>query len=95
MKFERLSAELSKAFPFVEEVRAVVKSRKPSGGHARYEVSVEIYTPKERHAFTESGHNLASVFDAMGPKMKRLLASKQSRVTGTHGESRRKENLQV
>lgn len=95
MKFERLSAELSRAFPFVEEVRAVVKTKKPVGGHARYEVSVEVYTPKERHAFTENGHNLASVFDAMGPKMKRLLASKRSRVTGTHGESRRKGNPRV
>jgi len=89
-KFERLSAELVRAFPFVEEVRAVVKSKKASGGHARYEVSVEVYTPKQRHSFTETGHNLATVFEAMGPKMKRLLASKQSRVTGTHGESRRK-----
>ncbi len=95
MKFERLSAELARAFPFVEEVRAVVKSKKSAGGHARYEVSVEVYTPKERHAFTETGHSLATIFDAMGPKMKRLLASKQSRVTATHGESRRKENLQV
>ena len=91
-KFERLSADLSKAFPFVEEIRAVVKSKKAKEGHARYEVSVEVYTPKERHAFTETGHNLASVFEAMGPKMKRLLASKQSRVTGAHGESRRKQN---
>jgi hypothetical protein len=92
MKFERLSEELVKAFPYVEEVRAVVKSKKPAGDHARYEVSVDVYTPKERHAFSETGYNLASVFDAMGPKMKRLLASKQSRVTSTHGESRRKEN---
>jgi len=92
LKFERLSAELSKAFPYVEEIRAVVKSKKQVGDHARYEVSVDLYTPKERFAFSEVGYNLASVFDAMGPKMKRLLASKRSRVTGTRGESRRKEN---
>lgn len=92
MKFERLSIELSKAFPFIEEIRAVVKSKKPAKTHARYEVSVEVYTPRETHAFSETGYNLAGVFDAMGPKMKRMLGSKQSRVTGTHGESRRKEN---
>ncbi|MDV3244088.1 MAG: hypothetical protein LYZ66_02785 [Nitrososphaerales archaeon] len=28
MKFERLSNELSRAFPFIEELRAVVKSKK-------------------------------------------------------------------
>jgi hypothetical protein len=90
LKFERLSVELSKAFPYIEEIRAVVKSKKPSGTHARFEVSVDVYTPRERYAFSETGYNLAGVFDAMGPKMKRLLASKRSRVTGTHGESRRK-----
>lgn len=89
-KFERLSYELAKAFPYIEEIRAVVKSKKQAKAHARYEVSVEVYTPRDRHAFTETGYNLASVFDAMGPKMKRLLASKRSRVTGAQGQSRRK-----
>jgi hypothetical protein len=89
-KFERLSAELCKVFPFIVEIRAVVKAKKPGKTHARYEVSVEIYTPRDRHAFTETGYNIARVFDAMGPRMKRLLSSKQSKVTATHGESRRK-----
>jgi len=90
MKFEKLSAELCKVYPYIEEIRAVVKSKKPGKTHARYEVSVEVYTPKERHAFNETGYNLASVFDSMGPKMKRLLSSRQSKVTLTRGASRRK-----
>lgn len=90
LKFERLSAELCKVFPHIMEIRAVVKSKKAAKTHARYEVSVEVYTPKDRHAFSETGYNLASVFDSMGPKMKRLLSSRQSRVTSAHGESRRK-----
>ena len=90
MKFEKLSAELCKVYPSIEEIRAVVKSKKPGKTHARYEVSVEVYTPKERHAFSESGYNLATVFDSMGPKMKRLLSSRQSKVTSTHGASARK-----
>lgn len=90
MKFERLSAELCKVYPFIEEIRAVVKSKKPAKTHARYEVSVEIYTPKDMHAFTETGYNLAAVFDSMGPKMKRLMSSKQSRVT-SKGTTMRKE----
>jgi hypothetical protein len=89
-KFERLSAELCKVYPFIEEIRAVVKSKKPAKTHARYEVSVEVYTPKDRHSFSETGYNLAAVFDSMGPKMKRILSSKQSRVTSTRGASRRK-----
>jgi len=90
MKFERLSAELCRVYPFIEEIRAVVKSKKPGKTHARYEVSVEVYTPKDRRAFAESGYNLAAVFDSMGPKMKRLLSSKQSRVTSARGVSPRK-----
>lgn len=90
MKFERLSSELCRVFPFIEEIRAVVKSKKASKDHARYEVSVEVYTPKERHAFSGTGYNLAAVFDSLGPKMKRLLSSRQSRVTATHGETLRK-----
>ena len=90
MKFEKLSAELCKVYPFIEEIRAVVKSKKPSGAHARYEVSVELYTPKERHSFTVTGYNLAAVFDSMGPKMKRLMSSKQSRVTSMGPTLRRR-----
>ncbi|MDA4125158.1 MAG: hypothetical protein OK438_06920 [Thaumarchaeota archaeon] len=90
LKFERLSLELWKVFPYIEEIRAVIKSKKPAKTHARYEVSVEVYTPRERHAFSETGYNLARVFDSMGPRMKRMLSSKQSRVTATHGETRRK-----
>jgi hypothetical protein len=92
LKFERLSEELCRVYPFIEEIRAVVKSKKAGKTHARYEVSVEIYTPKERHAFSETGYNLASVFDSMGPKMKRLLTARQSRVTATHGDTLRKKS---
>jgi hypothetical protein len=92
MKFEKLSEELCKVYPFIEEIRAVVKSKKPGKTHARYEVSVEVYTPKERRAFSETGYNIAAVFDSIGPKMKRLLSSKQSRVTSTRGVSPRKRS---
>lgn len=90
-KFERLAEELCRVYPFIEEIRAVVKSKKAAKTHARYEVSVEVFTPRDRHAFSETGYNIAAVFDLMGPKMKRLLSSKQSRVTSTHGETRRKQ----
>ncbi len=90
MKFEKLSAELCKVYPFIEEIRAVVKSKKPGKTHARYEVSVEVYTTKDRHAFSETGYNIASVFDSLGPRMKRLLSSRQSRVTSSRGATPRK-----
>jgi hypothetical protein len=91
LKFDRLAGELAKAFPFIEEVRAVVKTKESAKGKSRYEVHVEVYTPKETHAFSDGGFSIAAVFDSLGPKMKRLLSSKQSRVTRSHGESPRKE----
>jgi dihydropteroate synthase len=91
-KFERLSEELCRVYPFIEEIRAVVKSKNSAKVNSRYEVSVEVYTPRDRHSFTESGYNIARVFDIMGPKMKRLLSSKQSRVTSTHGMTPRKSD---
>jgi hypothetical protein len=89
-KFEHLSCELTKVFPTIEEIRAVVKSKKASKEHARYEVSVEVYTPRERHAFSESGYSLVTIFDLMEPKIKRLLSSKASRVTASRGRTQRK-----
>ena len=91
MKFERLSAELCKVFPFIEEIRAVVKSKKIGKDRARYEVSVDVYTPRDRHAFAETGYSLAAVFDSMGPKMKRLISSRQARVTSTRRSTPRRE----
>jgi dihydroxyacetone kinase len=89
-KFERLSAELLKVYPSIEEIRAVVKTKKQEKAHGRYEVSVEVFIPRERHAFAESGYDIAAIFESLGPKMKRLLSSKQSRVTSTRGKSQRK-----
>ena len=90
LKFERLSGELTKALPSIEEIRAVIKSRQVGNDRARYEVSVEVYTPKERHAFSESGYELTKIFETLEPKMKRLLSSRPSKVTGTRGSTRRK-----
>ena len=89
-KFERLTAALTKAFPYIEEVRAVVKTHRVSPDRARYEVKVEVVTPKERHSYEASGYQLADVIYTMVPAMKKLLSSKQSRVTKSHGDSLRK-----
>src|SRR5437667_3999590 len=46
-----------------------------SDQRARYEVNVDIYTPKERFAYSETGYDLAVVFESLGFKMKKLLSS--------------------
>ena len=89
-KFERLSRELTRGMPSIEEIRAVVKSKKIAKERARYEVSVEIYTPRQRYAFSETGFDLVSVFESMEPKLKRLLSSRPSKVTSSRGRTQRK-----
>ena len=90
-KLEHLSADLYRVFPFIQHFRVVIKSTKHSAGRPRYEVSVDIYTPKEVHSFSETGYSLSTSVESLGPKMKRLLSLKQSKVTRTHGESPRKD----
>ena len=89
-KFERPSADLCPVYPFIEEIRAVARSKKASGTHPRCGVSVEIYTPRDWHAFSETGYKLATTFEALEPKMKRPLSSRRSRVTAAAGRSYRK-----
>lgn len=89
-KFERLVTYLTKAIPSIEEVRAVIKSKDTKSVKKRFEVSINIYTPNQLWAYTEWGYDIAGVFDALGPKIKRLLGSKQSRVTKRHGDTLRK-----
>src|SRR5438445_1485796 len=93
-KFDRLSSVLTKAFPHIEEIRAVIKTKHISDQRARYEVNVDIYTSKERFAYSETGYDLAAVFESLGVKMKKLLSSRQSRVTRTRRDNRSKTNWQ-
>ena len=89
-KFERMSSELIRAMPSIEEVRAVVKSKGKVKDRARYEVSVEVYTPRQRYAFSEAGFDLVAIFESLEPKLKRLLSSRPSKVTSSRGKTQRK-----
>jgi CBS domain-containing protein len=87
-KFERLSTSLARAFPYIEEIRAVIDTKKISDQKARYEVNVDIYMPKERFAFSEGGYDLEVVFESLGVKIKKLISSKRSKTARGRGERR-------
>jgi CBS domain-containing protein len=90
--FKRLAANLSEAMPSIEEARAIIRSKETSGGKTRYEVSINVYSPRHLWAYTESGYDIAEVFEALGPKMKRLLGSKEARATVTRwGRSKKRD----
>lgn len=90
MKLEHLGRSLTKAIPSIREIRAVVKSRESRSGRRRYEVSFDIYAPALLHAYVEEGYDLSEIFDKVGPRLKRILSEKQSKVTRTGGETPRK-----
>jgi CBS domain-containing protein len=89
-KFERIGTALTRSFPFIEEIRAVVKTKRISDSRRRYEVTVNVYSPGATYAYAAGGFDLAKVFEELGLKLKALLASRQSRVTKTQGGTLRK-----
>jgi CBS domain-containing protein/ribosome-associated translation inhibitor RaiA len=93
MKLERLGTSLTRTFPFIQEIRAIVKGKETRGPRRRYEVTVSVYTPRETHSFSSEGYDLAEVFDEIAPKLKRLISERQSKVTGKKGASLRKTTL--
>jgi hypothetical protein len=92
MKLERIGNKLAKALPSIREIRAVVKHSDVGSGRRRYEVSFEVYMSGGMHTFVEEGYDLAEIFDRVDPKLKRMISSKQSKVTRNAGESLRKRN---
>ena len=93
MKLDRVGTSLTKIFPFIQEIRAVVKAKETGGPRRRYEVTLSVYTPRETHSFASEGYDLAEIFDEIAPKLKRLLSARQSKVTGKKGASLRKADL--
>jgi CBS domain-containing protein len=92
MKLERLGNMLTTAIPSVKEIRAVVKSKDVGHGRHRYEVRFEVYGPKGVYAYSAEGYDLPSIFDKVGPRLKRILSSRQSKVTRSSGASLRKQS---
>jgi len=90
MKLERLGNALVKAIPSIREIRAVVKSRESGAGRRRYEVSFDVYGPGLLQAYVEEGYDLSEIFDRVGPRLKRILSAKQSKVTRSAGDTLRK-----
>jgi CBS domain-containing protein len=93
LKFERMAIALRRSFPFIEEVRAVIKTKEISSDRRRYELSVNIYTPRESYSFVEEGYDLPQLFDKLSPEVKRIGGSKQSKVTKSGGRTLRKGDI--
>jgi hypothetical protein len=76
-KFETVVMRLARSLPDVLEARSVVKTSERSGQRRRYEVEVELITPRKTTSFSASGWSLPEVFDEPSDRMKRVTTKKR------------------
>jgi CBS domain-containing protein/ribosome-associated translation inhibitor RaiA len=77
-KFKRIVRQLHKVFPDILEARSVIKSKRKAGSEReRYEVTVQIRTPKDSFSYSEEGWELPVVYDVITDRLKRLMTKKQ------------------
>jgi len=77
-KFKRIVRQLHKVFPDILEARSIVKAKHKAGGErSRYEVTVQIRTPRDSFSYSDEGWELPVVYDVITDRLKRLMTKKQ------------------
>jgi len=77
-KFKRIVRQMHKVFPTILEARSIIKSKRKSGSERlRYEVRVQIRTPRDSFSYSEEGWELPVVYDVITDRLKRLMTNKQ------------------
>jgi CBS domain-containing protein len=69
-KFERIIKRLARSFPDILEARSVVRVSEKPKQTRRYEVRVELITPRKTMSYALSGWNLPEIFDELSERMK-------------------------
>lgn len=76
-KFKRVVRQLNKVFPDILEARSIIKSKHKAGKErGRYEVTVQIRTPRDSFSYSEEGWELPLVYDLITDRLKRLMTKK-------------------
>jgi len=75
-KFETVVKRLARSLPDILEARSVIKTSERTGHRRRYEVKVELITPKKTMFYGLSGWSLPEVFDELSERMKRVTTKK-------------------
>ena len=78
-KFETVVDRVSRSLPDLLEARSVIKTSERAGQRHRYEVEVELITPRKTTSFGASGWSLPEIFDELSNKMKRVTTKKRER----------------
>ena len=78
VKFKRVVNQLHRVYPDIIEARSIIKSKFKAGKErGRYEVKVQIRTPGNSYTYSEEGWELASIYDIITERLKRLITQKQ------------------
>ncbi len=78
-KFESIVSRLQKAYPGLREARATVKTDAGKHERKRFEVEVFIFTGRDRMNFKEEGWSLATVFDQVTSRLKRVMTKTETK----------------
>jgi len=78
-KFAETVRFLKRIAPEIEEARCKMKLRDIEEERMRYEVDVSIITPYKRHVYTNSGWDLANIFDQMSDSLKKRFGHRPTR----------------
>jgi ribosome-associated translation inhibitor RaiA len=78
-KFETVVKRLARSLPDLLEARSVIKTSERTGQRHRYEVEVELITPRKTTSFSTSGWSLPEVFDELSDRIKRVTTKKRER----------------
>lgn len=78
-KYSEIVRFLKRIAPEIEEARCKIKLRDIEGAKRRYEVDVSIITPYKRHVYTNSGWDLAKMFDQMSDSLKKRFGHRPTR----------------
>jgi len=77
-KFNRVVRQLNKVYPDILEARSIIKFKPKAGrDRGRYEVTVQIRTPRDSFSYSDEGYELPLVYDLITDRLKRLMTKKQ------------------
>ncbi len=79
-KFANITKFLKKIYPDIEQARCHIKLRKVLGARKRYEIDVHILSTHGTISYTNTGWDLAKLFDEMNNALKKKISHKYKKI---------------
>ncbi len=79
-KFANISKFLKKIYPDIEQARCNIKLRRVLGAKKRYEIDVRIIPTHGTISYTNTGWDLAKLFDEMSNVLKKKISHRYKKI---------------